>query len=336
MTTNVAEQLDILVREIEELLSTPKTSKFERLQPWFAQVIGTHPAEVAIKYISENKQTRNRLGERGSSQAILALLRNDDDLDRISLRVARLFEETQIAAEAVALATKRDDLWSVRSVFELEETGIADILKGHFPDLVKQDFPGPIIRSMDFPDEYREAGVQILSYFGRVLRQRFPEMPSEVSVSQQGDQITLIVKMPGDRRNEVKETLIGFGNVVMGGAEPEDFESDPEELRRLRKELEFAELRIQHELQIRGIQSEELKRLRRENSEFVNVIKSQSSFPKYLHVHGADATFNFISQGDSYTIPGQAGAIGPQAESSSSKFRSTKGRQQRLDWKPDS
>jgi hypothetical protein len=71
-----------------------------------------------------------------------------------------------------------------------------------------------IIRSIEFPPEYHQAGLTILNYFGTLINQRYPEIPVTVRIEQEGLKVRLTIQTPGGHREIVEQTLQAYGLVV--------------------------------------------------------------------------------------------------------------------------
>ncbi|MDP1990165.1 MAG: chromosomal replication initiator protein DnaA [Syntrophales bacterium] len=101
-------------------------------------------------------------------------------------------------------------------------------------------------RSIEFPPEYRQAGIAILSYFAEILEKRYPRIQSTVRIEQEGRTVRLSVETSSGNIEVVERTLEEYGLVVTGKRTPEDFFENPLHAMALRNKLEIANLELRH------------------------------------------------------------------------------------------
>jgi len=106
-----------------------------------------------------------------------------------------------------------------------------------------------LVREITFPPRYKEAGVAILSYFSRILEQKYPDTDASVSITQQGSKIVLRIESDEGEIETVEKTLGEYGAVVVGRLPPAQFLSNPFDVIELKNRLEIAkmELRLKDE-----------------------------------------------------------------------------------------
>ena len=94
-------------------------------------------------------------------------------------------------------------------------------------DKIKQYGDSKIIRFIEFPPEYYQAGINILSSFGNILRQKYPNTKASVQIKQEGLKVTMIID-PGDKgeRETIERVLNDYGDVLTGHISPDDFFPD--------------------------------------------------------------------------------------------------------------
>ena len=104
-------------------------------------------------------------------------------------------------------------------------------------------------RSIVFPPEYKQAGVSILSYFSEVISSKYPDEAVEVSILQNGNNVTLRVETREGKIERIEKTLEQYGMVVTGQMSMEKFTDDKELIRDLKTKLEVTglELRLRKE-----------------------------------------------------------------------------------------
>ena len=116
-----------------------------------------------------------------------------------------------------------------------------------------------IVRSIEFPPEYREAGTSILMYFNHILKLKYPDLKVKVSIEQDGLILRMLIHTPTGHKESIERTLEEYGRVVVGQLMPEDFLHDPFEVIALKNKLEIAHLELR--------QTRELLSLTQKNSQ---------------------------------------------------------------------
>lgn len=102
----------------------------------------------------------------------------------------------------------------------------------------------PIIRSIEFPPEWREAGTSILMYFNHVLKLKYPNVKVKVRIEQDGLTLRMIIHTPTGYKESIESTIQEYGMVVTGQLPAEIFLSDPFEVMALKNKLEIANLEL--------------------------------------------------------------------------------------------
>ena len=64
-----------------------------------------------------------------------------------------------------------------------------------------------ITRSIEFPKGYEQAGLGILSYFGKIVREKYRDINVQVSIKQIEDRITMVIETPEGTRETIEKTL---------------------------------------------------------------------------------------------------------------------------------
>lgn len=101
-----------------------------------------------------------------------------------------------------------------------------------------------IIRSIEFPPEYHQAGLGILNYFGTIVRQKYPSHAIGVRIEQEGLKVRMVIETPEGMKDQVEQTLDEYGLVVMGKMAPEAFMSDPLQVLQLQNKLELTQTEL--------------------------------------------------------------------------------------------
>lgn len=106
------------------------------------------------------------------------------------------------------------------------------------------NYSSHITRSIEFPPEYRQAGISILSYFGIILQQKYPDKKVKVRIEQEGLKITMIVETVEGDREAIERTLDEYGLVVLDKIPASQLLPDPLHAMALENKLEMAKLEI--------------------------------------------------------------------------------------------
>jgi hypothetical protein len=108
--------------------------------------------------------------------------------------------------------------------------------------------PAPSIivnRAIEFPPEYHQAGLGILSYFGEVLREKCPDENARVSIEQDGMTVRLIIQSENGSREVIEKVLQEYQMVVQGIMRPEDLFESKLKVIELKSELRIAQARLE-------------------------------------------------------------------------------------------
>lgn len=119
-----------------------------------------------------------------------------------------------------------------------------------------------INRSIEFPPEYHQAGLGILSYFGTVLRDKYPGHNAIVRIEQDGLRVRLVIESENGEKEVIEKALQEYELVVRGETEPEAFFDDKAKVLELKNELRIAQMRIESQRDLIAYQGEEVASLR--------------------------------------------------------------------------
>lgn len=81
-------------------------------------------------------------------------------------------------------------------------------------------------RILEFPPEFYQAGVSALSYFGQVLRQKYPDITANVRIEQLPESVRMHILLPSGETKVVERALEKYMMVVKGDAEASDLLED--------------------------------------------------------------------------------------------------------------
>lgn len=107
-----------------------------------------------------------------------------------------------------------------------------------------------IVREIEFPPEYHQAGVSIMNYFATVLRQKYPDIPATIQISQENLIVWMTIETDDGHREIVEQTLEDYGLVVSGEQEPSSLLPDQIDILRLENQLTFAYAQLDNERRI--------------------------------------------------------------------------------------
>lgn len=146
---------------------------------------------------------------------------------------------------------------------------------------IESDSEGPthqivINRSIEFPPEYHQAGLGILSYFGTVLREKYPSHNAKVRIEQDGLRVRLVIESENGDKEIIEKALQEYELVVRGETPPEAFFDSKAKVLELKNELRIAQVRIDGQRDIIAYQGEEIASLR---SLFGHALSSSKAQP---------------------------------------------------------
>jgi len=107
-----------------------------------------------------------------------------------------------------------------------------------------------IERSIEFPEEYFEAGKSILSYFGSILRKKYPDKKASVQIKQDGLKVTMVIETAEGDREIIEKTLNDYGLVIKGQMPLEEFTDDKFLVTKLQNKLEVITMELRQEKRI--------------------------------------------------------------------------------------
>lgn len=105
-------------------------------------------------------------------------------------------------------------------------------------------------KSIEFPQEYYQAGVSILSYFGEVLKQRHPDVRAKVRIEQDGLMVRMHIESATGDKEIIEKTLEEYGLVVAEELPAEALFDSRLQIIALEQKLELAKMEVRHTHQI--------------------------------------------------------------------------------------
>ena len=117
-------------------------------------------------------------------------------------------------------------------------------------------------RAIEFPPQYHQAGLGILSYFGTVLRENYPSQDAIVKIQQEGFMVRLIVELENGDREVIEKALQEYELVLRGRDAARGIFQSKTKVLELKNELRIATLRIESQRDIMQLQGEQISSLR--------------------------------------------------------------------------
>jgi hypothetical protein len=101
-----------------------------------------------------------------------------------------------------------------------------------------------IRRTITFEPEYAQAGISILANFSRIIGQKYPGIPVEVTIEQSGSTVSMLVVTPTGEQERVLETMDDYGAMLRGEMRPDQFLTNPVHVMELNNKLQLTALEL--------------------------------------------------------------------------------------------
>lgn len=118
-----------------------------------------------------------------------------------------------------------------------------------------------IDRCIEFPPEFHQAGLNILSFFGTYIREQYPDEEAKVKIEQNGNLVKLIIETKDGKRDVIEKALHEYELVVTGEKRPEEITQNQGLILELRNELRIAKFRIESQQDIIQVQRGQMDQL---------------------------------------------------------------------------
>ncbi len=176
----------------------------------------------------------------------------------------------------------------VRNLISGPSVFICDECVGFTVDIIEEEGGDlRIRRTIEFKPEQTQAGLSILSYFSKVVKQKYPKSEVKVKIAQDNDLVSMEIRTTEGEIEKVQHTLDQYGQVVLGRITPESFLSDPLHVMELKNKLELSamELRMTKELyeNTKSLQHDRIKSLEDQVSQLHALVGSGVSQSSELH-----------------------------------------------------
>jgi len=116
-------------------------------------------------------------------------------------------------------------------------------------------------KCIEFPPEYHQAGLGILSYFGVFLRENYPEREAKVRIEQHGLKVRMIVETSDGDTEVVEKALHNYELVMSGRAKPEAISNNDKVILDLKNELRITQFRLESQQDIIDVQNRRIDKL---------------------------------------------------------------------------
>lgn len=104
-----------------------------------------------------------------------------------------------------------------------------------------------ILREIEFPREYKQAGIGVMNYFAEVMEQKYPDIPVNVQIAQEGMLVRMTIETDDGVREIVEQTLEEYALVISGKRQPAGFLDDAISLMRLENKFDVVKMELQAE-----------------------------------------------------------------------------------------
>ena len=139
-------------------------------------------------------------------------------------------------------------------------------------------------RYIEFPPEYHQAGVSILSFFGEILRRKYPENKAMVKIEQDGLRVRMIVEPLIGKAEVIERALDEYGLLLTGQITPEEFTEDHFLAINLKHELRLAHARIEYQKEFLHFQKNLLRKKDIQIDNLMNLIGKSLNTPAPHHI----------------------------------------------------
>lgn len=118
-----------------------------------------------------------------------------------------------------------------------------------------------INRSIEFPAEYHQAGLGILSYFGTIIREKYPDKHAKVKIEQDGLTVRMIIETEDGNQEIIEKALKEYELVLRGEKPIEELLESKLQIINLKSELRIAEVRFENARDLIAHKDQEIKNL---------------------------------------------------------------------------
>lgn len=120
---------------------------------------------------------------------------------------------------------------------------------------IKKNESIKIDRCIEFEPEYFQAGLSILSYFGTVLRDKYPDEKATVKIEQHGLTVRMVVETSDGSIETLEKALHEYELVLKGEVNAEEFFLSPIKALELKTQLRMFELQVESQKDVIALQN---------------------------------------------------------------------------------
>ncbi|MBV1843521.1 hypothetical protein [Photobacterium ganghwense] len=116
-----------------------------------------------------------------------------------------------------------------------------------------------IERVLEFTPENYQAGVGILSYFGEILKQKYPDIDAKVRIEQDDCLVRMTIDTPDGNQEIIEEAFDTYTQVVIKEKEPEELLDNKIQISELKMQLSMIETQLEHKKELLILADERYK-----------------------------------------------------------------------------
>lgn len=169
------------------------------------------------------------------------------------------------------LVSQDKDLQLYLEVIAKETDRIEKLLSDARGEAWRSAKSAKLTRYVEFKPEHKQVGIAILSYFGQIVSQKYPDSSSRIKIEQRDKAVVLVVETDEGEVERIERSLDLYGDVVCGKAEPYDLLEKERDIQELNLKLKMAamELRLtkEHHYKLEKSFGRTIKNLENENDD---------------------------------------------------------------------
>ncbi|ENW82678.1 hypothetical protein F909_00949 [Acinetobacter sp. ANC 3929] len=112
-----------------------------------------------------------------------------------------------------------------------------------------------IDRCITFEPEYYQAGLSILSYFGTVLRDKYPEQNATVRIEQHDLNVRMVIQSENGNIETIEKALHEYELLLKGETSPDEFAISPLKALELKNQLNLFKFQVESQKEIIALQN---------------------------------------------------------------------------------